>query len=136
MTELSGRCLCGGVTWRTVGTPFGAGFCHCESCRRASSAPVTTFFGLPRDSVLWHGLMREYVASETVRRGFCPDCGTQLYFRSTNRPTETHLCAVTLDDPTQFVPQGHFHFAERLPWLDFADDLPKYSGSAITPKPE
>ena len=45
-------------------------------------------------------------------------------------PDETHLYAATLNDPNQFKPQAHFHYAERLEWIEITDDLPKYVGSA------
>ena len=45
-------------------------------------------------------------------------------------PDETHLYAATLDDPAQFDPKAHFHYAERLDWVEVTDDLPKYAGSA------
>lgn len=45
-------------------------------------------------------------------------------------PTETHLYAATLDDPGQFSPQAHYHWAERVAWLSITDDLPKHAASA------
>jgi hypothetical protein len=50
-------------------------------------------------------------------------------------PDETHLYAATMDDPAQFEPQAHFHFAEKLDWIAFKDDLPKYPGSADMTEP-
>lgn len=47
-------------------------------------------------------------------------------------PDETHLYATTLDDISQFKPEAHFHFAEKLPWIDIHDTLRKYPSSAET----
>lgn len=135
MTTLTGHCLCGAVTWRTESDPIWAGFCHCDSCRRASSSPVTAFFGVLRDSVDWRGDIAVNASSENVRRGYCATCGTQLYYQSTRWPTETHLYAATLDDPAQFQPAAHFHYAEALPWLKIDDGLPKYAGTADGTEP-
>jgi hypothetical protein len=129
--HLSGRCLCGAVTWRAPGPVLWAGFCHCDSCRRATSSPVTAFFGVARASVDWRGEMRDHLTSEgRVRRKFCAACGTQMTYQNAIWPDETHLYAATLDDPARFVPEAHYHYAERLPWLTPEDDLPKYPGSA------
>ena len=130
MSEFSGRCLCGNVTWRTAASPLWSGHCHCDSCRRASSAPLTSFFGVPRDGVTWTGDIAINVSSEQVQRGFCAACGSQMYYQSTLWPTETHLYAATLEDPSKFQPQAHYHYAERLSWFEVTDDLPKYPGSA------
>lgn len=131
----TGRCACGSVTYSTTAADLWAGHCHCESCRRASSAPVTSFFGVPRDSVTWNGEIAVRASAAGVQRGFCAQCGTQLYYQFDGWPDETHLYAATLDDPTQFHPTAHFHFAERVPWLTVTDDLPKYAASAETTEP-
>ncbi len=131
MNKLSGRCACGAVRWETEGSVLWAGHCHCESCRRACAAHFTSFFGVERSGVSWSGDLAEVWSSAgKVRRQFCPACGTQMTYQSTLWPTETHLYAATLDDPAQFHPRAHFHFAERLPWVQIADDLPKYAASA------
>ncbi|WP_165352763.1 GFA family protein [Loktanella sp. IMCC34160] len=131
MARLTGRCLCGAVRWETDGPVLWAGHCHCDSCRRATSAPFTTFFGVPRDGVVWTGQLADHVTSGgSVRRQFCPDCGSQLTYQSTRWPEETHLYAASLDDPSQITPAAHFHFEEKLPWLAITDDLPKYAATA------
>ena len=131
MTEMTGRCLCGAVTWRTAAPVLWAGHCHCASCRRATASPMTSFFGVARDSVTWAGDMTRVATSGgQVMRSFCTACGTPMTAQKEIWPDETHLYAATLDDPTLFEPQAHFHFAERLPWLHITDDLPKHAGSA------
>lgn len=136
MADLSGRCACGAVSWTSPGPILWAGHCHCASCRRACSAPFTSFFGVPRDSVVWTGQMTERVTSDgKVTRKHCPACGSQMTYQFAGWPDETHLYAATLDDPTRFVPEAHYHFAERVPWIEVADTLPRYPGSADTTDP-
>lgn len=131
MSDRTGRCFCGAVTWATAGPVLWAGHCHCVSCRRATASPMTSFFGVPRDSVTWSGEVQAITTSGgTVARLFCPACGTQMSYQSDAWPDESHLYAATMDDPDQFEPQAHFHYGERLPWLQIEDDLPKYAASA------
>lgn len=131
MTEpLSGRCLCGKIAWQSAGPILWAGHCHCESCRRASSSPVTSFFGVPPGSVGWTEQPAVYASSPGVERGYCAGCGSQMFFCATRWRDEIHLYAASLDDPGQFQPQPHYHYAERVPWLTITDDLPKHAGSA------
>ncbi|WP_052248925.1 GFA family protein [Leisingera sp. ANG-Vp] len=135
MTKLSGRCQCGAISWETDGPVLWAGHCHCDSCRRASSAAFTSFFGVPRDGVAWTGTPAVNRSSAAVERGFCPSCGAQVFYRSTRWPAETHLFAATLDDLAQFEPQAHFHWAERVAWTQVSDGLPKYAASAEGAEP-
>src|SRR4051812_50127436 len=38
-----GSCFCGAVQISVTGEPAAAGYCHCESCRSWSAAPVNAF---------------------------------------------------------------------------------------------
>lgn len=127
---MKGHCLCGAVTWEADAPVLWSGHCHCESCRRASSSPFTSFFGVKRDAVTWSGVLTRRETSPGVGRAFCPNCGSQMYYQSTRWPDETHLYAVTLEDPADFTPRAHFHWAERVPWVVIEDDLPKYAATA------
>lgn len=132
---LTGKCLCRAVTWQAKGPVFWAGTCHCESCRRANSAPMVPFFGVPRDGLEILGEVSVFRSSKTVERGFCKTCGTPVFYRNDIWPEECHLMAVTLDNPDQFQPQAHYHWAERVAWVTVQDDLPKYPGSADSTDP-
>jgi hypothetical protein len=51
-----------------------------------------------------------------------------MAYRSDAFPGETGFYAACLDDPADFAPESHTFWAERLPWLRLADDLPKHAG--------
>jgi len=80
--------------------------------------------------VVWTGEIAVNDSSANVRRGYCPSCGSQMYYQSAVWPGETHLYAATLEDPSLFRPEAHYHYGERLPWFEVTDDLPKYAASA------
>lgn len=126
MSELAGHCFCGAVRWRANGPMLWAALCHCEDCRRAASADYVSWFGVDRKAVVWEGPRLCYHSSAKVTRSFCGDCGTPLSFETEVFPEETHLYAVTLDDPTLYSPTAHIFWSERLPWVRVADDLPKH----------
>jgi len=127
---VSGRCLCGRVRYLVPKTPEWTALCHCESCRRASSAPVVAWMGYRAIDVRWSGERSFFKSSDIATRGFCGHCGTPMSFESTRWPGETHLYAASLDDPNAYHPELHCHHAEHLSWLDVADDLPRYPASA------
>lgn len=136
MAEIAGQCRCGAVRYTSPGPVLWAGHCHCDNCRRATSSPMTSFFGVRRAGIRWTGdLVFQTSRGGRMRRGFCPSCGSQMTCMFDGWPDEAHLYAATLDDPATFVPLAHFHYAERLDWLPITDDLPKYPGSADTTDP-
>jgi hypothetical protein len=50
-------------------------------------------------------------------------------------PEEVHLYISTLDEPGAFPPQVHVFFAERIPWMELEDDLPRYEGMTLDATP-
>ncbi|MBV7396732.1 GFA family protein [Mameliella sediminis] len=130
MAEITGRCLCGHIRYRAATAPVWTALCHCDSCRRACSAPVVAWMGFATGDVTWTGTCKFYQSSRIATRGFCPECGTQMSFESTRWPGEIHLYGVSRDDPQAYAPDLHCHHAERLDWLTLTDDLRKCEGSA------
>lgn len=130
MVDVAGRCLCGSVRYHLMAQPKWTALCHCDSCRRACSAPVVAWMGFAPEDVVWSGARSFYNSSAIATRGFCTTCGTQMSFESTRWPGELHLYAASLEDPTQYVPQLHCHTGEALEWLHMVDDLPRHERSA------
>lgn len=127
---ISGRCLCGNIRYLARAEPKWTALCHCESCRRATSAPVVAWMGFAPDQVTWQGARTFFRSSEIATRGFCPTCGTQMSFESTRWPDEIHLYGVSRDDPEKYKPDLHCHYQEHLDWLNIQDSLPRHQASA------
>lgn len=125
-----GGCLCGAVRWTYQGKPNWVAHCHCESCRRTCSAPVTTFVGVPRAALVWQGESPQiYQSSPGVRRSFCGTCGAPVSFDADRYPHEVHLYAAGHDDPAALTPRAHVYAAEALPWLHIEDGLRRFAGT-------
>ena len=126
---VKGRCLCGDVAFEWSGAPAWRGHCHCESCRRATSAPMTSFVCVRDEDLRWTGAAPAvYASSPGVERLFCGACGSPMGYRSEKRPGETDLYACSLTKPEDYEPAFHVFYAEKLGWLHIADDLPKHEG--------
>ena len=124
--NLTGRCLCRSLTFDVTGDILRTGHCHCESCRRATSSPVTTFFCVATADVAFRGdTLRHYASSPGVRRGFCNGCGSPMSFETDGRPGEIDLYVASLDDATGVEITQHWYWNERVSWLHCEDDLPK-----------
>ena len=139
---VSGGCMCGAVRYQASGEPITVAYCHCESCRRHTGAPVVAFVAYESDRVQYtKGQRKIFESSPGVGRAFCGDCGTPLTWEGESRRvagkslTEFHIS--TLDDPHSFVPTLHWFDSERISWLDTTDELPRYrelDGPGIEPE--
>ncbi len=125
----TGRCLCGAVCFAYDEPRNWCVHCHCESCRRQTSSPFTTFVGVADGRWRWTGAEpRLFQSSPGVRRYFCPTCGAPVAYGSDRHVGELHFYASLLDDQTGLAPEGHVHWEERVPWVEPADDLPRREG--------
>ena len=128
MTKRKGRCLCGAVSFEYEGPENWVGHCHCESCRRNTSSPFTTFIGVPNEAYRFTG--REpsvYASSAGVRRLYCADCGAPVAYGSDRFSHELHFYLSALEDASGVDPQFHVFAEEKVPWIILGDDLPKYA---------
>jgi hypothetical protein len=123
---IRGRCLCGACVFELIGGPNWVGHCHCESCRRATASPFTTWIG--QENGYWNFLGDmpvRYESSSGNTRGFCGKCGSPMFYQSERFPNEIHFYAALLDHPGNIEPSTHFHADEMLPWIHLSDNLPR-----------
>jgi hypothetical protein len=80
MSDITGKCLCGGVTFKADKVDAEYGACHCKMCRQWSSGPyfATHVYGISFDG---EDLISRYSSSQWAERGFCSACGTNLFYR-------------------------------------------------------
>jgi hypothetical protein len=122
--SVQGGCLCGAVRYRVEGTPSSVSICHCRSCRRASGAPLVSWFGVSRAQFkLLSGVLNVYPSSKLVRRGFCRKCGTQLTYEHESAPGTIELTTASLDEPGQLQPTKEIWLTDKLPWVALNADL-------------
>jgi hypothetical protein len=97
-------------------------FCHCSSCRRATSSPIAAFASFADAQVVFSGKVPAvYVSSPGVERGFCGHCGSPLFYRYAGLPGEIHLYPASFVDDREWHPTDHDFYEEHLPWLVCAD---------------
>ncbi|MGZ9810340.1 GFA family protein [Pseudoroseicyclus sp. H15] len=125
----SGHCLCGATAFSYEGDENWRSYCHCDSCRRFTGAPVAAYLGVPHGAWSWTGEEpRRYESSPGTGWLSCGTCGSAIAYDSDREPDEIHFMASLLDDPSGIEMQHHSHHEERLPWFNLHDDLPKHSG--------
>lgn len=117
---ITGGCLCGAVRYAAEGDILQAGHCHCTRCRRLSSTGHSSFLAMAEPGVRLSGDLRFFESpadsGNTVSRGFCPLCGSQVLTRNSGVPGMAFLVASSLDDPDVFQPQVVVYRASAPSW--------------------
>ena len=121
----TGRCFCGAVEIAVAGQPVGMGYCHCESCRSWSAAPVNAFTLWPPDSVrIAHGADKvgRYHKTDNSIRMFCAECGGHLM---TEHPQWKLVDVYSATIPSVPFKAGvHVNYQNTV--LPMRDGLPKH----------
>ena len=100
-------------------------------CRKSVGAAAVPWATFPRDRFrIVSGAPAWHRSSDHARRGFCPSCGTSLFFETTRAADEVDVTVATLDDAASFAPTHHIWVPNRLPWTNIADGLPRHRGDS------
>ncbi|MFU7528689.1 GFA family protein [Qipengyuania sp. ASV99] len=122
--EHGGQCFCGEVTFSVASEPLSARFCWCRDCQRIASGSATVNVLFDEASVQYSGpitrITRVADSGNTVERGFCSVCGSQMYSRTLSDPTlPMRVRAGTLDDPEICPPSMIIWGASAPSWAPF-----------------
>ncbi|OHT19802.1 MULTISPECIES: GFA family protein [Sphingomonadales] len=126
--SVSGGCLCGAVRFTADAAPLGARACWCRLCQYLGAGSATVNVTFPADAlhvegeVRWHETLAD--SGNHMRRGFCPQCGTQLFSKADERPHLTIIRAGALDDPGLIGPQMTIWTSAAPRWAHIDPDLP------------
>ena len=119
-----GGCFCGAVKLTVSGEPAGVGYCHCESCRSWSAAPVNAFTLWKPEAVrVTQGAEQIGTFNKTPQsyRKWCKTCGGHLFTEHPGMGLIDVYAAVIPDFPYQ--PGVHVNYLETK--LHIKDELPK-----------
>lgn len=130
--SIEGGCLCGATRYRATGKPYKSSYCYCKWCSGATGAPVAAW-------LMYHGKCiefikggpKKYASSPGVLRGFCPTCGTPLWWEGEWDGMPIQMVSIaSLDDPEIYPPDRHAFCRDKISWFEVADELPRYQHSS------
>ena len=127
----TGQCLCGKVRFTVDGEPIGARMCWCRDCQRIASGSATVNVLFAEEDVRYSGAMTTIRltadSGNTVERGFCPDCGAQMYSKTiTPRGMPMRVRAGTLNDPELMAPTAIIWADSAPSWAPMDPALPRH----------
>lgn len=119
-------CFCGNIKAECVGEPFWINYDHDDDCRRAIGSPLTIWIGYrPEQFRVLAGEVKSFSKTPGVIRTFCDNCGSSIAYTDEGITDELYLTIGFFDHPERFKPLAHGYWRLKLPWIEFADDLPR-----------
>ncbi|MBW4982653.1 GFA family protein [Mameliella sp. CS4] len=131
----SGGCLCGAVRYTLSKPPEGYGACHCGMCRKWSGG-IELGIEVAPGGITWQGedLIATYKSSEWAERGWCRECGSNLFWRLTAPgPMQglLALCAGSLDRLDGLELQSEVYIDHKPAGHAFAGDRKRMTEAEV-----
>ena len=125
MEPKTGGCLCQGLRFEISGALNPIVACHCSQCAKTSgNFAAMTSTDETSVTLLSDETLRWYQSSETVKRGFCSRCGSNLFWKDLGSDA-IYITAGTIDKPVGVKIAEHIHVASKSDFYDIADGLPQ-----------
>lgn len=123
--HISGKCLCGKVTYGCDADPAFMGKCYCLDCSNESGTGHIATVAMPDAAFRVQGEMTEYVKTSDdgnkLIKYFCTTCGSTLFTRPAKLQGLVVVRAGMLDDRSVLTPQLQM-YVSRAPAWDRPDD--------------
>lgn len=120
MTDLTGSCACGQVTFRAKGGVKFAFVCHCRACQRLTGTGHATAVASDQDQFTVQVdpsmFTRASDSGYEVTQHFCPTCGSPLYNTMTRGPGIVMINWGAFDDPSAITPDRVFEEHNAAEW--------------------
>jgi hypothetical protein len=124
---MKGECFCTDIKFRITRPTLWCAHCHCSMCQRSHGAGVVTWVGCVEESVVIDdekGRLEWFRSSEEAERGFCSNCGSSMFFRSGQWPSELHIARAMIAGNLDREPAGHAYYETHVEWMELNDQLP------------
>ena len=130
MTEISGACLCGDVSFVSGGEIKMIINCHCNDCQKVTGSVHGTMVFVEEDKLEVHGVTREFQhpadSGNTLTKIFCPNCGSQLMGKNTGRQGVIGLRAGALDQKDVIQPGLNIFCDSAVPSTPMSNEVKQF----------
>jgi len=129
---ITGRCLCGSVTYSVDAEPVWQGACYCANCQRQTATAFSVIVGVPRDALTVEGdaLASVKTVSEgyqsTTERRFCSACGSPIFSTIESMPGLVFLKAGTIEDTSWIEPTVEIWTRSAQPWAPHFENAVRF----------
>jgi hypothetical protein len=123
---ITGRCLCGAVTYSADAEPVVHAVCYCADCQRQTGNPFSVVVAVPRSDLSVEGsTLASFVTNDgNTERSFCSACGSPIFSAAAEAAQLAFIKAGSLDDASWVEPAVEAWTSSAQPWA------PHFEGAA------
>lgn len=127
---VTGKCLCGRVSYEITGNLGIFQYCHCSRCRKFTGSAAAANILVAPEQFRWLG-GEEYVERYELAEAkhfatcFCKHCGSSLPWLAQSGRVVV-IPAGTLDADPGIRPSQNIYWGSKACWYEEAAGLPKY----------
>jgi hypothetical protein len=121
--QVTGRCLCGHITYEAEIDPDRVAICHCTDCQTHSATAYGVVVAVEEERFrLLTGALKFFnktADSGTIRAlAFCPECGTRIYARTVGEGTTFFgLRTGTIHQRDELTPKVQVYCRSARGWV-------------------
>ena len=130
MSEFTGSCHCGEISYTFSGEPLRQVNCHCKNCQKTSGGPYLANIFVSEDNLLIKGAPMEYQhladSGNQMTKKFCGNCGAQMFSLGSGRPGIVSIRGGTIDDLEIIQPAINIFVSSKIPSTPLDENLATY----------
>ncbi|WP_223428686.1 GFA family protein [Tateyamaria pelophila] len=130
MTKLTGKCLCGEISFEADGDVPVMANCHCTACRQSTGSAYATLMFMKQGDVKITGTPKTYQhksdAGNTMTKHFCGTCGTPLFTQNSAREGMLGLRAGVINEDAEFAPKVNVYTSSKMKATVLDDGIPAF----------
>jgi len=119
--ESKASCLCGKVKISVNNMPSNVGACHCGMCRKWSGSAYMAIDCGTEVKIDGTENISIYNSSDWAERGFCKNCGSNLFYRL--KENQQYMVSAGLfEDPSSFMVDHQIFIDKKAAYYTLAND--------------
>lgn len=127
MSEFTGSCHCGEISYTFSGEPLRQVNCHCKNCQKTSGGPYLANIFVSEDNLLIKGAPMEYQhladSGNQMTKKFCGNCGAQMFSLGSGRPGIVIIRGGTIDNLEIIQPTLNIFVSSKIPSTPLDESL-------------
>jgi hypothetical protein len=132
--EYAGGCLCGVTRYTVTGDPARVLYCHCNDCKKQTSAPYSVIASYSKEQVTLES--SEFLKTHQsvgdsggeVKRSFCGQCGSPIFSQIEALPDFVVIKAGSFDDASWLKPTMEIYTKDKLDCAQIDPSIDSFPG--------